>query len=674
VVINEIMYHPAQDREDLQFIELHNPSSNRVDLSGWSLTQGVRFTFPWDTQLAPGGFAVVARDIAALRACYGPQVNIVGAFPGRLGHGGGTVRLVDAQQRLVDTVEFGDRSPWPLGADGYGGSLERICPAAASADAHNWAATIVRSHAEAGGTPGTTNTCFSPVPLPRVAPAQCGTIAPEQPIGLSTTVDDTVGVESVTVSWRASGDAPGFTAWTDLPMSREAGDKRSGVYTASLPPQSEGRLVQFKVRARSRSGAERVVPAPGEPRPVFTCHTFVNTNKAAIPFLRILTFEALPKPVGSARARAVMQASGANLVGPQPSGTSAVVYLPPGSTQVFLFDHVRVRPRKGGLKVHFHPDQMLAEMTGINVIFEASPRWLLSEYLAYDLYRRTGVPAPAAEHVRLWVDRRALGYFLMVEQPNRQFLRRNGRSPASNLYKVIWYGHGLTGQHERKTHPRAGYDDLVQVIGGLESTSGAAQWDFIQQQFNIDEMINYYAVNMCIQNWDGFFNNYFAAHDLRPGGKWEMYPWDEDKTWGDHDGASPRYDWYEMPLTMGMKGDRPPGGSFLSGRFWGNQGWWRPPGYFSGPLLANPEFRRRFLSRLRVLCENTFTPEVMGPVIDALAKRLEPEVAERARLTRTEQAGELGRFHADIQSFHRQVANRRQFILQQLAREPAGKR
>ena len=61
---------------------------------------------------------------------------------------------------------------------------------------------------------------------------------------------------------------------------------------------------------------------------------------------------------------------------------------------------------------------------------------------------------------------------------------------------------------------------------------------------------------MCIQNWDGFFNNYFLYHDAAGTGKWEMYPWDEDKTWGDYDGGSENYDWYTMPLTYGMNDGR----------------------------------------------------------------------------------------------------------------------
>jgi len=72
---------------------------------------------------------------------------------------------------------------------------------------------------------------------------------------------------------------------------------------------------------------------------------------------------------------------------------------------------------------------------------------------------------------------------------------------------------------------------LAQLINGLNRTRGAEQWEFIRENFTVEEVINYFAVNMCISNWDGFFNNYFTYHDVNGTKKWEMYPWDEDKTW-----------------------------------------------------------------------------------------------------------------------------------------------
>jgi hypothetical protein len=121
-----------------------------------------------------------------------------------------------------------------------------------------------------------------------------------------------------------------------------------------------------------------------------------------------------------------------------------------------------------------------------------------------------------------------------------------------------------------------------------------------------------------------------------------------------------------MPLSFGMNGDQPSSGSWLGRGPFGGPSWWRPPGHFSGPLLANPEFRSRFLARLREVCETVFTSERMGPAINAIENRLEEEVRVRAELTGRDPASALQDFHNDIRSFRNQLVRRRSFILQQL--------
>jgi spore coat protein CotH len=294
----------------------------------------------------------------------------------------------------------------------------------------------------------------------------------------------------------------------------------------------------------------------------------------------------------------------------------------------------------------------------------------LSEPLSCELYRMAGVPAPFSEHLRIWMDSRLLGYHELIEQPNKTFLMRNEKEDDGNLYKLLWYGNGVIGKHEKKTNRSTGHEDLLQLIRGLKRKGATTPWEFIDQNFNVDEVAGYFAVNQCIQNWDGFFNNYFAYHRSGKGGRWEMIPWDEDKTWGDYDGASPKYDWYEMPLTFGMEGDHSPSDLFNhygSGPF-GGVSWWRPPGFFSGPLLVNPEFRKKFLARLRDICETAFTEEKLLPVIDALEKRLEPEIRVRADAIGEDSRQALKIFHSDIQSFRNQVQHRRKFILSELGK------
>jgi hypothetical protein len=115
-----------------------------------------------------------------------------------------------------------------------------------------------------------------------------------------------------------------------------------------------------------------------------------------------------------------------------------------------LFDFVHIPERSGGWKVQFGKDHPWNGMTVIDLIFEESDRWLLAEPLAYDLHRRAGLAACRTDFLRLNVDGQPAGYYLLIEQPNKAFLRRNGLRDDGNMYKANWVGNGLTGQHDKR--------------------------------------------------------------------------------------------------------------------------------------------------------------------------------------------------------------------------------
>lgn len=659
MVINEVMYHPPGDLDQLQFIELFNADPDEADLSEWRFSKGIKFRFPAGTKLAARGFLVVCRDRAAFTRHYGAKIGIAGEFQGHLSHNGERLELSDSRESVIDAFTYSDSAPWPLAADGHSSSLERISPSSPADDASNWAASNLPDVETPGGTPGRVNDSFSPYEPPII-----GTVTvtpsvpvPGQPVTVETQVSDTEGVTTITLFYRVI-NAGRLSNETAVQMERSSGDEHSGHYRATLPAQPESRLVRYRIEASDKTAAKRSSPAANDLRGAWTYSTFVNTNTAQIP----LGFLWHP---GAASAGSQQRYYGDRR--PERSrGSDVFVYMPPGSKEVLTFDFVQAPPRKGGYKVHFLKDQTLRGMTGINIIFEGSSRFVLAEALAYEVYRRAEVPTEFTEHIRFSVDNSERGYHLLIEQPNKSFLQQRGRDTSGNLYKLIWYGSGIVGQHEKKTNITGGHDDLLEMINGLTKTTGAAQWAFIQKHFNVDEFASYFAVNMCIQNWDGFHNNYFLYHDSGGKKRWEIYPWDEDKTWGDYDGASQRFDWYEMPLTFGMNGSVRPlslGGSSPRG---GYVAWWRDPGAVAGPLLANAQFRQQFLTRLRQICTTAFTPEAMLPVIDGMEKRLEAEIPLRARLSGEDPRQAAARFRDHIQSFRNQLINRRKFILSEL--------
>src|SRR5262245_43274170 len=86
-IINEIMYHPREESapgvEDkrLEWIELYNPDADPVDLSGYTFTRGISFTFPLGTFLEGRSFLVVCANENAVRAKYG-ITNTIGNWNG----------------------------------------------------------------------------------------------------------------------------------------------------------------------------------------------------------------------------------------------------------------------------------------------------------------------------------------------------------------------------------------------------------------------------------------------------------------------------------------------------------------------------------------------------------------------------------------------------------------
>ncbi len=659
VVINEVMYHPGSGQDALQYVELFNQSAHEVDVSGWSFTHGLKFVFPQKTLITAHGFLVVARDVKAFQTAYPATRAQPGGFSGKLSHHGGKIELVDAANHVIESFKYSDHTPWPIGPDGYSSSLERICPEGPASDPHNWAASKPAKGNASAGSPGKSNENYSARILPRVDDIRWEScVPPSQPILISTTITSGNDLESAILQYELIQPKKIGTR-TDLPMRRISGNARSGHYETSIPGAVEGTLIRFSIKTVDHDGLIRIEPSPNEPRPAFSIYVAATASRAKIPMVTVLN--PIPLPHGHS------QKYGPSVPETHQGGSSAFIYFPPQGN-IEVFDFVEVRRRSGGLKVHFLKDQLLDGMSGINVIFEGPSRWVLSENLAYELYEKCGLRCEKSGHFRLTVDGRPLGYYLFVEQPNKTFLTRTDRNEAGNLYKLLWYARGVVQQHEKKTNLSSGHDDIVTLIDTLNKKSGDAQWTFIQEQFNVDEVINYFAVNMCIQNWDGFFNNYFTYHDLSPGGKWEIIPWDEDKTWGDYDGASRRYDWYELPLTYGMNGAASEKSwlSFNQGPFGGGTSWWRPPGWFSGPLLANPQFRKRFEARLREICTTVFTEEQFGPSIQNLKNRLRDEVTLRAQLKGGDEQVSLKEFDDHIDSFHRQLVNRRKFILSHL--------
>lgn len=164
IVINEINYNgPENGIDTTEFIELYNNGSVAVDLTGYYFNQGITYTFP-SMIINAGGYAVVALDSGAIRNVFG--VSSLQWTSGGLTNAGEIITLYDNFNMLVDSVDFDDNSPWPVGPpspDGGGPSIELKDPNLDNNVGSNWSISYnlvtgqIINGLQVYGTPGTGN-------------------------------------------------------------------------------------------------------------------------------------------------------------------------------------------------------------------------------------------------------------------------------------------------------------------------------------------------------------------------------------------------------------------------------------------------------------------------------------------------------------------------------------
>ncbi len=163
VIITEIMYNPTvapgHATDGGEFLEVRNITGQTVMLedvvseelsSGenpllawatvpWRFTRGITYEFPAGVSIPPYGYLIIAQDPAAFNSRYGATlpsgVQVLGPFANdtKLDNSGERVTLSRPGDKewgseryyiRVDSVEYGDKDPWPADADGMGASLQ----------------------------------------------------------------------------------------------------------------------------------------------------------------------------------------------------------------------------------------------------------------------------------------------------------------------------------------------------------------------------------------------------------------------------------------------------------------------------------------------------------------------------------------------------------------------
>jgi hypothetical protein len=290
IVINELHVNPDIKTELVEFIELYNNSATDVDLSGWSFTNGVHFTFPAGSKCPAGGYVVIAEDVDQLRtklASMGLQMAascLFGPYGGKLNNQGERVVLCDARGHVADEVDYGAGFPWPTVGDpvpadkpGTGQSLQLIHPDLDNNVAGNWRSGRI--------TPGQQNSVYSMDFPPCISEVSH---SPQQPrtsevVAITAKITDPSGMAVVKLQYQivqpgnyvSINDGAYGAGWNVIPMRDDGtnGDQIAGdgVYTAQVPGivQQNRRLIRYRIFVLDNEDNYVCVPYADDPQPNF---------------------------------------------------------------------------------------------------------------------------------------------------------------------------------------------------------------------------------------------------------------------------------------------------------------------------------------------------------------------------------------------------------------------
>jgi hypothetical protein len=159
VALNEIMIQPAL--AGAEYVELFNTSTNTTfDLSGW-VFNGLSYTFPAGSLIAPQTHLVLTRNRVAFNAAYGVNAVAFDEYDGNLQSDGETLTLLQpgaapGAETVVTRVRYEAGLPWP-GSGTPGAAFQLLDAQQDNWRAGNWWAVQTNSRAPAHWTFLTTN-------------------------------------------------------------------------------------------------------------------------------------------------------------------------------------------------------------------------------------------------------------------------------------------------------------------------------------------------------------------------------------------------------------------------------------------------------------------------------------------------------------------------------------
>jgi hypothetical protein len=198
----------------------------------------------------------------------------------------------------------------------------------------------------------------------------------------------------------------------------------------------------------------------------------------------------------------------------------------------------RYLPKKSwALKFNNNDNIFNAERINLNA--EYQDRSLMRNYLAMKLFQYFDQPAPNSNYVNLFVNDEHKGVFLQIEEVNEDFLNRNARR-VNTLYEAQAHGASMAPlahyndyfkNWDKKIGTALNFTDIQMLFNKFYYWKKSDFEKNIESEIDIDYFLTYFAIEFAIVAEDCFTKNFFFFFN-RKKNQWEIFPWDNDVTFG----------------------------------------------------------------------------------------------------------------------------------------------
>ncbi|OFX23246.1 MAG: hypothetical protein A2033_04165 [Bacteroidetes bacterium GWA2_31_9] len=281
----------------------------------------------------------------------------------------------------------------------------------------------------------------------------------------------------------------------------------------------------------------------------------------------------------------------------------------------------------------------------INLNAEYSDKSYIRQFVSSLIMHETGVACFSAQYVKVYMNGKYYGLYLEIENIDNDFLKRYDLDKNANLYKAKKDGACLSiydnyDLWEKKTNTDMDIQDLKQLVGMLDTISDKFFYDFLQNNFEYDNVISIVAVNMLVQNASTYYHNYYMYHDIYGNGKWQIFPWDIDKSLS-------YYSW--KPYV-----------------FYETTNKWLSDNVLIEKMLINDKVRKDLLDKVSNIGETVFNSNKLNPIINKLQEILEDAVAK----DNTDQIENIEKWKEALQREKDFISNQVNYIKNQLTTFP----